>query len=43
MSNNKDMCKGKYIDDNLKTVFLNYANTLIYYLKQLDEKRYFTI
>ena len=34
----KDMCKGEYINNNLKTVFLNYANTIIYYLKQLDEK-----
>ena len=34
----KDMCKGKYINDNLKTVFFNYASTVIYYLKQLDEK-----
>ena len=32
------MCKGTYIDDNLKTIFLSYANTIIYYLKQLDEK-----
>ena len=31
----KDMCKGKYIDDNLKTIFLNYANTIIYYLKTI--------
>lgn len=34
----KDMCKGEYVNDNLKTVFLNYVNTIIYYLKQLDEK-----
>ena len=34
----KDMCKGEYIDDNLKLVFLNYASTITYYLKQLDEK-----
>ena len=34
----KDMCKGRYLDDNLKTVFLSYAHTIIYYLKQLDEK-----
>ena len=34
----KDMCKGEYINNNLKTVFLNYANTIVYYLKQLDEK-----
>jgi hypothetical protein len=34
----KDMCKGEYINDNLKSVFLNYATTIIYYLKQLDEK-----
>ena len=31
------MCKGNYINDNLKSVF-NYASTVIYYLKQLDEK-----
>uniref|UniRef100_A0A6C0AZ96 Uncharacterized protein n=1 Tax=viral metagenome TaxID=1070528 RepID=A0A6C0AZ96_9ZZZZ len=34
----KDMCKGNYINDNLKSVFFNYASTVIYYLKQLDEK-----
>ena len=34
----KDMCKGDYINDNLKSHFLNYANVIIYYLKQLDEK-----
>ena len=34
----KDMSKGNYINDNLKTVFLTYATSLIYYLKQLDEK-----
>ena len=34
----KDMCKGDYINDNFKTLFLNYANTIIYHLKQLDEK-----
>lgn len=34
----KDMCKGDYINDNLKSQFLNYANAIIYYLKQLDEK-----
>ena len=34
----KDMCKGEYINDNLKTHFLNYTYALIYYLKQLDEK-----
>ena len=34
----KDMSKGKYINDNLKSVFFNYATTVIYYLKQLDEK-----
>jgi len=34
----KDMCKGIYINDTLKPVFLNYATALIYYLKQLDEK-----
>ena len=34
----KDMCKGEYINDNFKTLFLNYANTIIYYLKHLDEK-----
>jgi hypothetical protein len=34
----KDMCKGEYINDNLKTAFLNYASTITYYLKQLDEK-----
>lgn len=34
----KDMCKGIYIDDHLKPAFINYTTTLIYYLKQLDEK-----
>ena len=34
----KDMCKGEYINSNLEATFLNYANTIIYYLKQLDEK-----
>merc|ERR1711998_61140 len=34
----KDMSKGKYINDNLKSVFFTYATTVIYYLKQLDEK-----
>lgn len=34
----KDMCKGIYVNDNLKPIFINYATTLIYYLKQLDEK-----
>ena len=34
----KDMSKGDYINDNLKSQFLNYATAIIYYLKQLDEK-----
>jgi len=34
----KDMGKGIYINDSLKTIFIGYATTLIYYLKQLDEK-----
>ena len=34
----KNMCKGEYINENLKLVFLNYASSMIYYLKQLDEK-----
>lgn len=34
----KDMCKGDYINENIKKSFINYANTLVYYLKQLDEK-----
>ena len=34
----KDMCKGEYINDNLKILFLNYASTIIYYLKQTDAK-----
>jgi len=34
----KEMCKGEYINDNCKTIFLNYANTLVYHLKQLDTK-----
>jgi hypothetical protein len=37
----KDMCKGEYVNDNLKTFFLNYAHALVYYLKQLDEKDIF--
>jgi hypothetical protein len=34
----KDMCKGTYINDSLKNIFIGYASSLIYYLKQLDEK-----
>lgn len=34
----KDMCKGNYINDSFKTLFINYAHSLVYYLKQLDEK-----
>ena len=34
----KDMCKGNYINNNLKNIFINYATTIVYYLKQLDEK-----
>ena len=37
----KDMCKGDYVNDNLKTLFLNYATTIVYYLKQVDEKDIF--
>ena len=32
----KDMCKGEYINNNFKHIFLNYANNIIYYLKQSD-------
>lgn len=34
----KDMCKGEFINDNFKNLFLNYATTIVYYLKHLDEK-----
>jgi hypothetical protein len=34
----KEMCKGQYIDDTFKQIFINYAHTIIYYLKHLDEK-----
>jgi len=34
----KDMCKGNYIENNFKKIFLNYAASIVYYLKQLDEK-----
>ena len=34
----KEMCKGQYINEAFKTMFLNYAHTIVYYLKQLDEK-----
>jgi len=34
----KDMCKGNYTNNNLKNIFINYASTIVYYLKQLDEK-----
>ena len=34
----KDMCKGKFINNNIKNIYYNYATTIIYYLKQLDEK-----
>lgn len=37
----KDMCRGIYVDDNLKPAFIGYATTLIYYFKQLDEKDIF--
>tara|TARA_Y100000389_G_C17469440_1_gene528946 strand:+ start:3030 stop:3539 length:510 start_codon:yes stop_codon:yes gene_type:complete len=37
----KEMCKGEYENNNLKSAFLNYSNTIIYYLKQLDEKDIF--
>ena len=32
----KDMCKGEYINNNFKNIFLAYANNIIYYLKQID-------
>ena len=34
----KDMCKGEFINDNFKKLFINYATTIVYYLKHLDEK-----
>ena len=34
----KEMCKGNFINDSLKSPFFSYANTLVYYLKQIDEK-----
>ena len=34
----KDMTKGSYINDNIKKSFINYADTLIYHLKHIDEK-----
>jgi hypothetical protein len=34
----KEMCKGQYINETFKAMFLNYAHALVYYLKQLDEK-----
>ena len=34
----KEMCKGEYINETFKTMFLNYAHSIVYYLKQLDEK-----
>ena len=37
----KDMCKENYLNNNLQSIFLNYANDIIYYLKQQDEKDIF--
>jgi hypothetical protein len=37
----KEMCKGDYPNDILKTIFINYASTMIYYLKQIDAKDIF--
>jgi len=34
----KDMSKGKFIDNNLKKIFITYSASIIYYFKQLDEK-----
>jgi hypothetical protein len=34
----KDMCRGEFIDETLKSIFINYTTTLIYYFKRLDEK-----
>jgi hypothetical protein len=34
----KDMSKGKFIDNNLKKMFITYSASIIYYFKQLDEK-----
>ena len=32
----KEMCKGEYINNNFKNIFLAYANNIIYGLKQID-------
>ena len=37
----KDMCKEDYVNNNLQSLFFNYANNIIYYLKQEDEKDIF--
>lgn len=34
----KDMCKGEFIDETIKSAFINYSTSLIYYFKRLDEK-----
>lgn len=37
----KQMCKGEYVNDVMRASFLNYAATLVYNFKQLDEKDIF--
>ena len=37
----KDMCKGEFENNNMKILFINYANTLVHYFKQLDTKDIF--
>jgi hypothetical protein len=32
----KDMSRGEFINNNLKSIFHNYASQLIYYFKQVD-------
>lgn len=32
----KDMCKGNFLNDNLKNTFENYISEIIYFLKQQD-------
>lgn len=34
----KDMSRAEFTDEALKPAFINYATTLIYYFKRLDEK-----
>ena len=34
----KDMSKGRFLNENLKNIFINYATVLVYHFKSEDEK-----